>query len=363
MVDLKELGEGVSLGGVYTLEHWIREDGAGAFCAASTGSGERVLIKLMPAQAPGAEQQAETWQRLRRLRHAHLLEVRDVGRGALVGKSYIYGVFENPDDVLASALEHGPLSEAEAQGVLEAALDALRYLHGEGAIHGAVDAEHVLAVGETVKLATDTARWTIGTVAQAEDMRQLGDLVRKLRAPEPLSEALEGILLEAAATAAVSGVAPTVRIEKAETSSLKEFPKWIVAVVALAALAILWVTLRTTPGAAPAAPAAVVPAAAPAVRTPAAPPPVQAKPKASSLGRWRVIAFTFRSEEIASRKAKYLNEKWPGFGAVVFAPRDSRGYYLVALGEGMTRDEAAQLQSKARSQGLPQDTYVQNYRE
>jgi hypothetical protein len=78
---------------------------------------------------------------------------------------------------------------------------------------------------------------------------------------------------------------------------------------------------------------------------------------------WRVIAFTYRSRDIAVQKANQINEKWPDMRAVVFAPKQLRGYYLVALGDRMTREDAAQLQRKARGMGLPRDTYIQNYSE
>src|SRR5579863_7897560 len=149
MVDFKELAEGVSIGGVYTLEHWVRDDGIGTFFTVLTGDGERLLIKLVPERSPEAEQQFATWQRSRHLRHAHLLELRDVGQSELGGNGYIYGVFEHPDDVLAVALKQGPLSEPETRGVLEAALAALRYLHGQGLVHGAVDPDHIVAVGRS----------------------------------------------------------------------------------------------------------------------------------------------------------------------------------------------------------------------
>ena len=197
MVDFKELAEGVSIGGVYTLEHWVRHDGTGTFFTVLTEDGERLLIKLVPERSPEAEQQFATWQRSRHLRHAHLLELRDVGHSELGANSYIYGVFEYPDDVLAVALKQGPLSEPETRGVLEAALAALRYLHGQGLVHGAVDPDHIVAVGETVKLTTDALRESDDMDGHPEDVRQLGELVRSLRAPEQLSEPLATIVRHA----------------------------------------------------------------------------------------------------------------------------------------------------------------------
>ncbi len=122
-----------------------------------------------------------------------------MGRSELAGISYIYGVFEYPDDVLAPALEQGPLSELETRGVLEAVLAGLRYLHGQGLVHGAVDPDHIVAVGEKVKLATDGLRESDDLEGHPEDVRQLGELVRRLRAPEPLSEPLATIVRHATA--------------------------------------------------------------------------------------------------------------------------------------------------------------------
>jgi hypothetical protein len=90
------------------------------------------------------------------------------------------------------------------------------------------------------------------------------------------------------------------------------------------------------------------------------PPPVTA-PRPSSPAVWRVIAFTYRSREAADKKVKQINGKWPDLHAEVFSPKGRHGYYLVALGDGMTRDDATRLQRKARGKGLPRDTYVQNY--
>src|SRR5215469_3410809 len=109
MVDSKELREGVSLGGLYTLEYQIRQDRTGTFFAAVTYDGERLLIKVTPADEPDADQHVAAWQRARRLRHPHLLEMRDVGRDEVAGVRYVYAVFEFPDDVLASATVKGPL--------------------------------------------------------------------------------------------------------------------------------------------------------------------------------------------------------------------------------------------------------------
>jgi hypothetical protein len=91
---------------------------------------------------------------------------------------------------------------------------------------------------------------------------------------------------------------------------------------------------------------------------------VQPRPvTAPGRAMWRVIAFTYTSHDAAAKKAKRVNEKWPDLRASVFIPKERRGYYLVALGGRMTREDAVRLQRKARGSGLPRDTYVQNYSE
>ena len=411
--DFTQLRENTSLGDFYTLEWLIREEPAGAYFAAHTHRGERVLIKLAPAHEVGPEEQFVRWQRSRQLRHPHLLEMRDAGRDQAAGNDYVYAVFEYPDDVLASACEHGPLSAAETRGVLDAALAALRYLHDQGFVHGAVDPDHIVAIGDTVKLMSDSPRETSDPEARAEDVRQLGELLRTLRAPEPLDGVLEsvarhttgedpaqrwtmveiaGALEPPAFTAAVEEAAaphapasaprepnpPLAEISRAPqdaTASIsagphaverpkRPFPKWIIAGVAALLLTILLLNWRRKPE--PPAPPPLFPAATPVT------PPVQPRetppsgvyarnPAQSSPLTWRVVAFTYRSRDAALNKAQRINDRWPAFHASVFAPKGIRGYYLVALGEPMTREDAVRLQKKARRAGLPRDTIVQNY--
>jgi hypothetical protein len=463
MVDLKEVGESVSLGGIYSLDRCVQDDPAGTFFAVINPDGERLLAKLIPEQDPAAEQQFNTWHRARHLRHPNLLSLRDVGRAELEGSGYIYGVFENPDDILGSALERGPLSEPETRDVLDTALAALRYLHGQGLVHGAVDPNHVVAVGDRIKLSTDTLRESEDLEGCLEDVRQLGELARSLRAPGPLSEPLATIVSHATAAdprqrwtlaeiarvldsapavtvvappmpdptpPAITPVAPAIHepvssaltpvqpripepvahathdpvpslvtpvqprmpepvspilspVElgmaepipplRGETNARPPggFPKWIIAGMAILLLSILLLNLRRKtdapadlPPVTPAVQAAVRPDSSPdAIAQPATVAPAPAIARPAAHGNWRVIAFTFRAREMAAKKAKQLNEKWPDLGAAVFAPKGHREYYLVALGDWMTREEAERVQRKVRRMGLPRDTYVQNYTE
>jgi hypothetical protein len=389
-VDIKELAAGTSLCEAYTLERWMGQDGAGTFFAGMTRYGENLLVKLLPAQDPTAERQLARWERSRNLHHPHLLALRDVGSSELGGTPYVYAVFEYPDDVLASAAGHGPLSEAETRGVLEAALAALSYLHEQGLVHGAVTPDHIVAVGETVKLASDALRESQEPEAQAEDVRQLGELVRTLRAPQPLTDPLAAIVRRATAKDArkrwtlaeianalappppaqasvpvMAAPAATVRHAEPEAPEGTGFPRWIIAGVAILLFVILLFNIRPKSDAGKVAPAPSpvqrVSPPAPAAAPPSATPARNTTPTGPAT--WRVIAFTYRTRDMAAKKAKQINDRWPDLHAGVFRPKGLPGYFLVALGERTTREEATRLQRKARGLGLPRDTFVQNYNE
>ena len=76
--------------------------------------------------------------------------------------------------------------------------------------------------------------------------------------------------------------------------------------------------------------------------------------------QWRLVAYTFNREEQAQKKAEAIAQVHPDLKPEVFTP-SGRAPYLVALGGWMSVDQASALKSKARSDGLPQDIYTQNY--
>jgi hypothetical protein len=120
----------------------------------------------------------------------------------------------------------------------------------------------------------------------------------------------------------------------------------------------------------------------PETTTPRKPPPVvpppAAKPKASAAapvaapvrttpdatspaGTWRVVAFTYNYQNQAEHKAQTINERHPDLDASVFSPKGSGAPFLVALGPATDRASAIRLRDKAVEEGLPRDTYAQNY--
>jgi eukaryotic-like serine/threonine-protein kinase len=80
-----------------------------------------------------------------------------------------------------------------------------------------------------------------------------------------------------------------------------------------------------------------------------------------SRGRWRVVAFTYNREEQAQQKVAEIAQRHPDLNPTVFTPT-GHAPFLVALGGAMSQQEAFALSGKAKREGLPRDTYAQNYR-
>jgi eukaryotic-like serine/threonine-protein kinase len=81
-----------------------------------------------------------------------------------------------------------------------------------------------------------------------------------------------------------------------------------------------------------------------------------------SSGRWRVIAFTYDQEEKARQKAAAIAQEHPDLSPTVFTP-NGHAPFLVALGGQMSKQDAFAFSGRAKREGMPKDTYAQNYRE
>jgi hypothetical protein len=82
---------------------------------------------------------------------------------------------------------------------------------------------------------------------------------------------------------------------------------------------------------------------------------------APAAGAWRVVAFTYNHQDQADHKASTINSKHPDLQASVFSPKGSGAPYLVTLGNATDRESAFRLRGKAIQQGMPHDTFAQNY--
>jgi hypothetical protein len=415
MTHLREHWEGVSLSGDYTLEQWLGgDDSAAFFRTAPAPDGRRAVVKLVPEAVVDGTATLDLWHRTRQLRHPNLIELLDCGRADHGGEIVLYAVFESPDDTLAAALSRSPLNPQESREVLDSVLDALRYLHAQGLVLGALDPDHIVAVGDRIKVSTGAIRDANTSAAYRKDVRLLGDLWQQALLPaSPRSAEIAAHAADpnpqtrwtlAEINAALNPPLPTVpppvppltisspisvppfsaspvsgppvpvrndaparppsHRRPSERATAYRFLRWIL--VGAAGVLLLIVGLNRPRPASVATQSQVASVSLPAETPAPAPLPRAAVSKPSpAAGKemWRVIAFTYRSSDAAAKKAQQLNQHHPGLNATVFSPKDKRGYYLVSLGGRMTHEEAIRLQRSARGKGLPRDLYVQNYAE
>ena len=73
-----------------------------------------------------------------------------------------------------------------------------------------------------------------------------------------------------------------------------------------------------------------------------------------------MVAFTYNHKDQAQKKVVSLEQRFPSLSPAAFSPT-GRAPWLVTIGGALERDAAYELARKARSMGLPRDTYAQNY--
>ncbi len=383
--------ESAYLAGGYTLQAWLGEDERGAFFRTAPGiEGTCALVKLVPEDRAGAETQLAMWRRTRRLDHPNLLPLLDCGRTDIAGEQYLYAVFEYPDDRLDTATAQRPLSEPEVRAVMAAVSEGLRYLHTQGLAPAALDAGQVVAVGDSIKLATDSLREPAGGDAgQAQDEWQLAQLAASLRSGAERTRSDSEQMPQITAEPMAKPLEPW---PTTATHPRKPVPRWIYFAVSALLLLIAWLNLGRRAGPdkhplpTPAPKIVAGPPPRPVFREPESAPAAQSRASQSKAGQsnvgqskvtqsnvtqgklagaamWRVIAYTYTSRAAAEKKVRAINAEWPDLRPHVFVPGRGNGMYLVALGGRMTRQEALNFQKLARGKGLPKDIYVQNYSE
>jgi hypothetical protein len=88
--------------------------------------------------------------------------------------------------------------------------------------------------------------------------------------------------------------------------------------------------------------------------------PAQENVGAGVREQWRVVSFTYNHADQAQKKAETIAQKYADLHPEVFTPT-GRAPYLVTVGGVMSRDQAYAFVQQVRRQGLPRDTYAQNY--
>jgi TonB family protein len=113
-------------------------------------------IKFISADAQDIDHQLQLWSQVAQLDHPGLLKVFHAGRCRITDMDLLYVVTEHADENLAQILPQRALTPDETQQMLEPIVAALLYLHNKGMAHAHVKPSNVLAVGDFLKLSSDT---------------------------------------------------------------------------------------------------------------------------------------------------------------------------------------------------------------
>jgi len=122
----------------------------------AAGDSNKAAIKLIAADAAGGEAQIAHWNAARELNHPGLIRILDTGNGEQDGTRLLYVVMEYAEENLSQVLPERALTAEETLGTLPPVLEVLQFVHDKGFVHGHIKPTNILAIGNQVKLSSDT---------------------------------------------------------------------------------------------------------------------------------------------------------------------------------------------------------------
>jgi len=164
--------EGKTIADTYSLGQLLRPEGRSALFELPQGAESPAVIRLTESINDESQLMAN-WKRVSELHQENLVTIKRFGETTFEGTPLTYAIMEPADANLADLLKERPLTEAEAMQVATSICSAVCALHDQGLIHGSIDASQVVAVGETVKLRTDSVRPCIVHPDDALDCEKL----------------------------------------------------------------------------------------------------------------------------------------------------------------------------------------------
>lgn len=152
--------QGHVISGAFPLRRYLGcSDHSAVFLTEVTaGEPREVALKLVPAHPARASLQLAHWNMAGGLAHPHLIRLLEIGRCQLGGLPYLYAVMEYADQNLTQVLRQRALTDDEAREMLLPTLSALAYLHKRNLVQGQLKPANIVAVGDQLKLASDTIR-------------------------------------------------------------------------------------------------------------------------------------------------------------------------------------------------------------
>lgn len=115
-------------------------------------SGKKAVIKLFS----GEDRNASNWDAIAKLSHPNLIRLLYTGRCELNSAPMQYAVMEYADEDLSQILPSRALTAQEAGDMLRAMVGVIAFIHTSGFVHGHIKPSNVMAVGEQLKLSSDS---------------------------------------------------------------------------------------------------------------------------------------------------------------------------------------------------------------
>jgi TonB family protein len=151
---------GQVIDGRFPLQRYLGGSGhVGSFVTQIGGEqGAKAVIKLALASSCNAESQLACWRRVAKLSHPNLIRIFDGGRCWLAGHEVLFVAMEYADENLGEVLPRRVLTSSEGEAMLRPMIEALKYVHGQGLVHGRLRPSNVMAVSEQLKISSDSIR-------------------------------------------------------------------------------------------------------------------------------------------------------------------------------------------------------------
>ena len=168
--------------GKFPLLQWLGSSASSSvFLTEVEGHAPRKFaLKLIAADTLDAEIQMSCWASTTALSHPRLMGLFHTGRCQIDNAWLIYAVTEYAEEFLSQVLAERPLTVAEAGEMLNPVVDALAYLHKNGAVHGRLKPANIMGVDDRLKI---SSRDFVSRESGAILSRQLAHLTRRKSHP------------------------------------------------------------------------------------------------------------------------------------------------------------------------------------
>ena len=147
--------EGHSVDGRFPLQSYLGGSDHSAVFLTVADSG-KAAIKLIAADPASAEQQLLRWKSASEVTHPNVIQIFAMGRCELGDAHLLYLVMEYAEENLAQIIPERSLTAEEVRAMLPPILRAMQSVHEKRYVLGHIQPSNILAVGDQVKLASDS---------------------------------------------------------------------------------------------------------------------------------------------------------------------------------------------------------------